>query len=190
MSTIGVRSEGTESSGSGLDMHLEVVVLPVSDVDRAKEFYGRLGWRLDADVAAGDEFRLVQFTPPGSGCSIQFGINLSSASPGSLQSLYLTVSDVEAAREELTERGIEVSEVFHEGAGGARFHDPGRVAGRSPDTGNSYKSFANVQRFGRQWLALPGSHDPAARPHRRRGDVICVGERFGGRSPPGVRRAR
>ena len=80
------------------DVKLEVVVIPVSDVDRAKEFYGGLGWRLDADVAVGDDFRLIQFTPPGSGCSIQFGTNLTPAAPGSAQGLYLIVSDIEAAR--------------------------------------------------------------------------------------------
>ena len=120
------------ASVRNVDMKLEVVVIPVSDVDRAKEFYGGLGWRLDADVAAGDDFRLVQFTPPGSGCSIQFGTNLTSAAPGSAQGLYLIVSDIEAARDELVAHGVEVSEVFHEGTPGARFHDVGRVAGRRP----------------------------------------------------------
>src|SRR5476649_2866730 len=91
-----------------VDMKLEVVVIPVSDVDRAKEFYGSLGWRLDADVAAGEDFRLIQFTPPGSGCSIQFGTKLTSAPPGSAQGLYLIVSDVEAARDGLLARGVEV----------------------------------------------------------------------------------
>ncbi len=99
-----------------VDMKLEVVVIPVSDVDRAKEFYSGLGWRLDADVA-GEEFRLVQFTPPGSGCSIQFGTNLTAATPGAAQGLYLVVSDVEAARDELVALGVEVGEVFHEGGG-------------------------------------------------------------------------
>ena len=94
------------------DMKLEAIVIPVADVDRAKEFYGRLGWRLDAD-RAGDGFRLVQFTPPGSGCSIQFGTNLTTAAPGSAQDLYLVVSDLQAVRDDLAERGIEVGEVFH-----------------------------------------------------------------------------
>jgi predicted enzyme related to lactoylglutathione lyase len=113
-------------------MNLEVIVIPVSDVDRAKEFYGSLGWRLDADRAAGEELRLVQFTPPGSGCSIQFGTNLTSAPPGSARGLYLSVSDVEGAREGLLAQGAQVSEVFHEGAPGARFHPAGaddRVSG-------------------------------------------------------------
>jgi catechol 2,3-dioxygenase-like lactoylglutathione lyase family enzyme len=150
------------------DMTLEVVVIPVSDVDRAKEFYGGLGWRLDADVAAGDDFRLIQFTPPGSGCSIQFGTNLTSAAPGSAQALYLIVSDIEAARDGLVARSVEVSEVFHEGTRGARFHDAGRVAGRSPDR-SSYGSFASFSDpDGNGWLLqevttrLPGRVDPAA----------------------------
>ncbi len=120
---------------------LEVVVVPVSDVDRAKKFYGGLGWRLDADVARGEDFRLVQFTPPGSGCSIQFGTNIASAAPGSSQSLYLAVPDIEAARGELLAHGVEVGEVFHEGAPGARFHDPGRASGPAPDR-DTYGSFA------------------------------------------------
>jgi catechol 2,3-dioxygenase-like lactoylglutathione lyase family enzyme len=123
------------------EVKLEVVVVPVSDVDRAKRFYEGLGWRLDADIAAGDDFRVAQFTPPGSGCSIQFGTNITSAVPGSAQSAYLIVSDLEAARDDLVARGVEVSEVFHEGTRGARFHDAGRVAGPSPD-GSSYGSFA------------------------------------------------
>ncbi len=120
---------------------LEVVVVPVSNVDRAKEFYGGLGWRLDADVARDEGFRLVQFTPPGSGCSIQFGTDIASAAPGSAQSLYLVVPDIEAARSELLAHGVEVGEVFHEEALGARFHDPGRLPGPAPDR-DSYGSFA------------------------------------------------
>jgi catechol 2,3-dioxygenase-like lactoylglutathione lyase family enzyme len=99
-----------------LDMKLEVVVIPVSDVDRAKRFYGDLGWRLDADFVVGDEFRAVQ-TPPGSSCSIYFGKGVTSAVPGSAQRLYLIVSDIEAARAELVDRGAEVSEVFHRAVG-------------------------------------------------------------------------
>jgi catechol 2,3-dioxygenase-like lactoylglutathione lyase family enzyme len=133
------------------EVRLEVVVIPVSDVDRAKRFYGSLGWRLDADVADGD-FRLVQFTPPGSVCSIQFGKGLTPAAPGSLQSLYLAVSDIEAARDDLAARGVEVSEVFHEGARGARFHATGRVAGPAPDR-SSYGSFASFSDpDGNGWL--------------------------------------
>ena len=98
-----------------VDMKLEAVVIPVADVDRAKAFYGSLGWRLDADFPFDNGFRVVQFTPPGSGCSIQFGTNITSAAPGSAQGLYLIVSDIEAARDELVARGVEVSEVFHPG---------------------------------------------------------------------------
>ena len=152
-----------------MDEKLEVVVIPVSDVDRAKEFYGSLGWRLDADVARGDNFRLVQFTPPGSGCSIQFGTGLTSAAPGSAQDLYLTVSDIGAARADVVGRGVEASEVFHEGAPGARFHDGanGRVSGPAPNDA-SYGSFASFSDpDGNSWLfqeittRLPGRVDPA-----------------------------
>ncbi len=136
----GKSAVGTPPVEAG-EFKLEVVVLPVSDVDRAKQFYARLGWRLDADIARGEDFRLVQFTPPGSGCSIQFGKNIASDAPGSAQSLYLSVRDIEAAREELLARGVDVSEVFHEAAAGARFHDSGRVAGPAPDE-KSYGSFA------------------------------------------------
>jgi catechol 2,3-dioxygenase-like lactoylglutathione lyase family enzyme len=129
------------SSVQAGEFRLEVVVLLVSDVDRAKEFYGGLGWRLDADVARGEDVRLVQFTPPGSECSIQFGTNIASGAPGSVQSLYLSVADIEAAREDLLAHGVEVGEVFHEGALGARFHDPGRVSGPAPEH-NTYGSFA------------------------------------------------
>jgi catechol 2,3-dioxygenase-like lactoylglutathione lyase family enzyme len=151
-----------------VDEKLEVVVIPVSDVDRAKEFYGSLGWRLDADVARGDNFRLVQFTPPGSGCSIQFGTGLTSAAPGSAQDLYLTVSDIGAARADVVARGVEASEVFHEGAPGGRFRDgtDGRVSGPAPKDA-SYGSFASFSDpDGNSWLVqevttrLPGRVDP------------------------------
>ena len=150
-----------------VDMNLEVVVIPVSDADRAKEFYASLGWRLDADVAAGDDLRLIQFTPAGSGCSVQFGTNLTSAAPGSAQGLYLITADIEAARDELAGHGVKVSEVFHEGTLGGRFHDAGRVAGPSPDR-SSYGSFASFSDpDGNGWLLqevttrLPGRVDPA-----------------------------
>src|SRR6202158_4963093 len=94
-------------------MKFEIAVIPVSDVDRAKDFYARLGWRLDADYDSGKDFRVIQFTPPGSGCSIIFGKNVTPATPGSSQGLYLIVSHIEAARAELLGRGVEVSEVFH-----------------------------------------------------------------------------
>jgi predicted enzyme related to lactoylglutathione lyase len=168
MSATEARSGGAiaGTTTENIDMSLEVVVLPVSDVDRAKEFYGRAGWRLDADIAAGDDFRLVQFTPPGSGCSIQFGINLTSAAPGSSQSCYLVVSDIDATRNQLVAFGIEVSEVFHEGERGARFRDSGRARGRSADR-SSYGSFATfTDPDGNGWLIqeittrLPGRVDP------------------------------
>src|SRR3982750_4227316 len=116
------------------DQKLEAVVIPVSDVDRSKRFYARLGWRLDADFAFDNGFRVVQFTPPGSGCSIQFGTKVTLATPGSAQSLYLVVSDVVAARDQLVARGVNVSEVFHPGEPGAHFQPDGattRVSGPS-----------------------------------------------------------
>jgi catechol 2,3-dioxygenase-like lactoylglutathione lyase family enzyme len=145
-------SDPTPTAQSG-EMWLEVVVLPVSDVDRAKRFYqDDLGWRLDADIAAGDDFRIVQLTPPGSGCSIQFGTGITTAPPGSTQSLYLIVPDVDATRTEMRSRGVDVSEVFHEGAPGARFHEAGRVAGPAADH-NTYGSFATFSDpDGNGWL--------------------------------------
>src|SRR5213595_2790649 len=103
----------TNANATKVDMKLEVVTIPVSDVDRAKEFYARLGWRRDADFTAGDDWRGVQFTPTGSGCSVIFGKNVTTAAPGSAQGLYLSVSDIETARKELLRRGVEGSEVFH-----------------------------------------------------------------------------
>src|SRR5207247_7376523 len=108
-----------------VDLKFEVVVIPVADIDRAKRFYGSLGWRLDADFAFDNGFRVVQFTPPGSGCSVQFGTNITSASPGSAQGLYFIVSDIEAARHELVLRGAEISEVFYAGTPGAQFRPDG-----------------------------------------------------------------
>ena len=154
-----------------MDMKLEVVVIPVSDVDRAKEFYSGLGWRLDADRAVGESFRIVQLTPPGSDCSIQFGTGITSAAPGSAQDLYLIVSDIKAARDALVARGVEASEVFHEGAPGARFRQDGtdsRVSGPAPEHASygSFVSFSDPD--GNSWLfqevttRLPGRVDPAA----------------------------
>ena len=138
-----------------VDLKLEVVVIPVSDVDRSKRFYGSLGWRLDADFAFDNGFRVVQFTPPGSGCSVQFGTNITSAAPGSAQSLYLVVSEIEAARDELVARGAKVSEVFHAGTTGAQFRrdgTSGRVSGPAPDHA-SYGSFATFSDpDGNSWL--------------------------------------
>jgi catechol 2,3-dioxygenase-like lactoylglutathione lyase family enzyme len=145
MSRAKVRNETVTKSPRArrVDMKLEVIVIPVSDVDRAKRFYGGLGWRLDADVVTGDDFRVVQFTPPGSPCSIIFGTGVTSALPGSAQGLHLIVPDIEAARAELVDRGVDVSELFHD-VGGV-FHHAGRE-GRSsgPDaTRRSYASFAS-----------------------------------------------
>jgi catechol 2,3-dioxygenase-like lactoylglutathione lyase family enzyme len=126
------------------DLKFEVVVIPVSDVDRAKHFYESLAWRLDADFAFDNGFRVVQFTPPGSGCSVQFGTNITSAAPGSAQGLYLIVSDIEAARDELVARGAGISEVFHAATPGAQFQREGtrgRVSGPAPDHA-SYRTFA------------------------------------------------
>src|SRR5271165_3530219 len=106
------------ASVARVDTKFEIVVIPVSDIDRAKEFYGeKLGWRLDADFDNGSDFRVIQFTPPGSGCSIIFGRNVTAAAPGSAQGLYLIVSDIAAARNELLGRGVEISELFHDAGG-------------------------------------------------------------------------
>ena len=143
-----IRSNDTGGASSvRVDMKFELVVIPVSDVDRAKEFYAKLGWRLDADFA-GDDIRIIQFTPPGSGGSIIFGKNVTAAAPGSAQGLYLIVSDVEAARAELLARGIEVSEVFHGGGVYAGTDEPYlfgrlRVSGPDPQHG-SYRSLRLV----------------------------------------------
>src|SRR6188472_4277663 len=110
------QSANKPSTSRGVDQRLEVIVIPVSDVDRAKAFYARLGWRLDADFASGDDWRVIQFTPPGSACSVIFGKNVTPAAPGSAKGLYLIVSDIAAARDELVRRGVQVGEVFH-GAG-------------------------------------------------------------------------
>lgn len=130
-----------------VDLKLEVVIIPVTDVDRAKKFYGGLGWRLDADFVNGDSFRVVQFTPPGSPASIHFGKGLTSAAPGSAQRLYLIVSDIEAARAVLISRGADVSEVFHHTAIGGP-----TVSGRDPErrTYNSFATFSDPD--GNSWL--------------------------------------
>jgi catechol 2,3-dioxygenase-like lactoylglutathione lyase family enzyme len=142
----------------GVDMKFEIVVIPVSDVDRAKGFYSRLGWRLDADFAAGEEFRVIQFTPPGSGCSVIFGKNVTAAAPGSAQGLYLIVSDIAAARDELLGRGVEIGEVFHgaanvyAGADQPYLFGRHRVSGPDPEHA-SYRSFASFSDpDGNGWL--------------------------------------
>ena len=162
-----------EARAATADMKFEIVVIPVSDVDRAKEFYARLGWRLDADFASGDDFRVIQFTPPGSGCSVIFGKNVTAAAPGSAQGLYLIVSDIEAARAELLDRGVKISEVFHSAGVYAGTDQPYlfgrvRVSGPDPEHG-TYRSFASFSDpDGNGWLLqeittrLPGRIDPAA----------------------------
>jgi catechol 2,3-dioxygenase-like lactoylglutathione lyase family enzyme len=134
-------------SAGTVDMKLEVVVISVSDVDRAKRFYGGLGWRLDADFVVGDMFRGVQFTPTGSSCSIHFGTGVTSAVPGSARGLYLVVSDIEAARAELVDRGVDVSEVFHRAG-------PGKPPLSGPDPARrsyfSYATFSDPD--GNDWL--------------------------------------
>jgi len=163
----------SEASVARVDMKFEIVVIPISDVDRAKEFYGRLGWRLDADYDNGKDFRVIQFTPPGSGCSVIFGRNVTAAAPGSAQGLYLIVSDIEAARKELLRHGVEVSEVFHGTgdvyAGPDEPYLSGRIRVNDPDPEHrSYRSFASfTDPDGNGWLfqeittRLPGRIDSA-----------------------------
>jgi predicted enzyme related to lactoylglutathione lyase len=166
---------------SNVDLRLEVVVLPVSDVDRAKRFYETLGWRLDADFPFDNGFRVVQFTPPGSACSIQFGAKLTPAAPGSAQSNYLVVSDITAARAELAARGAAISEVFHPANPGAQFQPVaagGRVSG--PATNHAtYSSFATfTDPDGNGWLVqeitarLPGRVDGATTSYSSVADVV------------------
>jgi catechol 2,3-dioxygenase-like lactoylglutathione lyase family enzyme len=147
------------ASAQTVDLKLEVVVIPVSEVDRAKRFYGSLGWRLDADILRGKDVRLVQFTPPGSLCSVQFGAGVTPAVPGSAQGLYLVVSDIGAARAELLHRGVKVSDLFHRGPGADR------LSGPDPQR-QSYASFASFSDpDGNGWLLqevttrLPGRID-------------------------------
>ena len=141
-----VRSEAASETPKAMavDMKFEFVVIPVSDVDRAKRFYGDLGWRLDADFATDDDWRAIQFTPPGSGCSVIFGRNVTAAAPGSAQGLYLIVSDIEATRQELLRRGVRVSETFH-------------------DAGNVYAGPDEPYVFGRLRIGGP---DPERRTYR------------------------
>ena len=155
MSTSEVRSDATAAR---VDMKFEIVVIPVSDIDRAKEFYGRLGWRLDADYDNGDDFRVIQFTPPGSGCSVIFGKNVTAVAPGSAQGLYLIVSDTEAARDELVEHGVDASEVFHDAGGVYAGTDQPYLFGRRRISGpdpehRSYRSFVSFSDpDGNGWL--------------------------------------
>ena len=170
MSTNAVR--GIDTSVAPVDMKFEIVVIPVSDVDRAKEFYAKLGWRLDADYDNGKDFRIIQFTPPASGCSVIFGKNVTPAAPGSAQGLYLIISDIQAARKELLDRGVQISEVFHNEGVYAGTDEPflfGRVRVSGPDPEHrSYRSFASFRDpDGNGWLfqeittRLAGRIDPA-----------------------------
>jgi len=176
MSTNAVRGKEatSEVKAAPVDLKFEIVVIPVSDVDRAKEFYARLGWRLDADYDSGKGFRVIQFTPPGSGCSIIFGKNVTPAVPGSAKGMYLIVSNIEVARKELLGRGVEVSEVFHSAADAYTGKDEPylfgsiRVGGPDPDH-RSYRSFASFSDpDGNGWLLqeittrLPGRIDSTA----------------------------
>jgi catechol 2,3-dioxygenase-like lactoylglutathione lyase family enzyme len=164
MSSAQIQTEAAvEASNPGpVEMKLEVIVIPVMDVDRAKDFYNSLGWRLDGDFAVGKDYRNVQFTPPGSSCSIHFGTGVTAAAPGSAQGLYLVVSDIEAACAELTARGVSVSDVVHrEGPG------PARLSGADPQR-RSYASFAFFKDpDGNRWVLqevtvrLPGRVDAA-----------------------------
>jgi catechol 2,3-dioxygenase-like lactoylglutathione lyase family enzyme len=176
MSTRAVRTNDPTSGATvaPVDMKFEIVVIPVSDVDRAKDFYSKLGWRLDADYDSGKDFRVIQFTPPGSGCSIIFGKNVTPAAPGSAQGLYLIVSDIQSARKALLDRGVEISEIFHDQAGAyAGTDDPylfGRIRVSGPDPEHrSYRSFASFRDpDGNGWLfqeittRLPGRIDSTA----------------------------
>jgi catechol 2,3-dioxygenase-like lactoylglutathione lyase family enzyme len=178
------------TSVARVDMKFEIVVIPVSDVDRAKEFYGRLGWRLDADYAT-DGFRVIQFTPPGSGCSVIFGKNVTAAAPGSAQGLYLIVSDIAAARDVLLGRGVNISEVFHDASGVYAGPDEPylfgrlRVSGRDPEH-RSYRSFASFSDpDGNGWLfqeittRLPGRIDPATTSFASANDLASALRRAG-----------
>jgi catechol 2,3-dioxygenase-like lactoylglutathione lyase family enzyme len=166
MSTAEVPTDTSEAAS--VDLKLEAVVIPVTDVDRSKEFYAGLGWRLDADFAFDNGFRVVQFTPPGSGCSVQFGTNMTTAAPGSAHGLYLIVSDIGAARTQLAARGADVSGVFHPEDPGAQFRPDGasgRASGPAADNA-SYSSFATFSDpDGNGWLLqevttrLPGRID-------------------------------
>jgi catechol 2,3-dioxygenase-like lactoylglutathione lyase family enzyme len=171
MSTNAVR--GIETGVAPVDMKFEIVVIPVSDADRAKAFYAKLGWRLDADYDDGKGFRVIQFTPPGSGCSVIFGKNVTPAAPGSAQGLYLIVSDLQAARKALLDRGISVSEAFHNegvyaGTDETYLFGSVRVSGPDPEH-RSYRSFASFKDpDGNGWLfqeitaRLPGRIDSTA----------------------------
>ena len=165
----GQSAPGRSPSSEATDLKLEAVVIPVADADRSKAFYAGLGWRLDADFSFDNGFRIVQFTPPGSLCSIQFGNKITAAAPGSAHGLYLIVSDIDAGRGELVDRGAKVSDVFHAGAPGAQLQ-PGDTSGRVDGPDPDHKSYSSFVTFedpdGNGWLLqevtdrLPGRVDP------------------------------
>ncbi|MCW2522222.1 MAG: Glyoxalase/bleomycin resistance protein/dioxygenase [Frankiales bacterium] len=168
-SRVSAESATRETSPLQVDLKLEVVVIPVADADRSKEFYASLGWRLDADFAFDNGFRVVQFTPPGSPASIQFGSKITTAAPGLARGLYLVVSDVRAARDRLAGLGVGISEVFHPRSPGAQFAQDAaeRDSGPAPDRA-TYSSFATFSDpDGNEWLLqevtqrLPGRVDSA-----------------------------
>lgn len=176
------------SNASTVAMSIEVVVIPVSDVDRAKRFYGDLGWRLDLDYRAGDDYRVIQFTPPGSGCSVIFGKNVSAAVPGSAKGLHLVVADIDTARGEMLRRGIDISEPFHD-IGGVFHHSNGKgiAAGPNPQRKSyaSYASFSDPD--GNTWLF----QEITARLPGKPGDTSFTGqltEAVWGKSQSGVQK--
>ena len=181
--TDGRHGDSGGMDNASVDLKLEVVVIPVADADRSKEFYAGLGWRLDADFPNDNGFRVVQFTPPGSPCSIQFGTKITAAEPGSAHGLYLVVSDIEAGRAELADRGAKVSDVFHAGAPGAQLQTDdtsGRVDGPAPDH-KTYSSFATFEDpDGNSWLLqevtdrLPGRVDPDVTSFGSAGDLASA----------------
>ena len=185
MSTTDGQDRGTDTTPStgSVDLKLEVAVIPVADADRSKEFYSSLGWRLDADFSFDNGFRVVQFTPPGSLCSIQFGTKITTAAPGSAHGLYLIVSDIDAGRAELIDRGAKVSDVFHAGAPGAQLQPDDtsdRVIGPDPDH-KSYNTFATFEDpDGNSWLLqeitgrLPGRVDPDVTQFSSVGDLASA----------------
>jgi predicted enzyme related to lactoylglutathione lyase len=186
MSTTDVRGTSNSGTRAGVaDLKFEAAVIPVTDVDRAKEFYASLDWRLDADFAFDNGFRVVQFTPPGSPASVQFGTHITSAAPGSAQGLYLVVSDIEAARSEVAGRGVQISDVFHSESPGAQFlpgDESGRVSGRGE--GASYGSFATFSDpDGNTWLLqeittrLPGRLESAETSYATANDLSLALQR-------------
>ena len=171
MSTTEARTENiAQADTENVDLKLEATVIPVADVDRAKAFYARLGWRLDADFAFDNGFRVIQFTPPGSAASVQFGTKITTATPGSAQGLYLIVTDIAAARDALVARGVDVSEVFHPGQPGAQFQ-PADTSTRLSGPADGRASYSSFVTFndpdGNGWLLqeitqrLPGRIDRA-----------------------------